>query len=69
MQRHPDIRWSSGNLTKELGEGLTDPKRIGTPQEDKQSQLIWTLGGSQRLNHQPTGEYRLDLGLLNISSR
>jgi hypothetical protein len=32
-------------LKEELG-GLRDPKRRGTPQEDQQSQLIWTLGGS-----------------------
>jgi hypothetical protein len=28
-------------------------KGIGTPQENQQNQLTWTLGGSQRLNHQP----------------
>ena len=26
---------------------------MGTLQEDQQNQLTWTLGGSQRLNHQP----------------
>jgi hypothetical protein len=29
-------------------------KRIGTAHEDQQSQLTWTLEGSQRLSHQPT---------------
>ena len=42
----------SGSLVEELGEGLRDPDGIGTPQEDQQSQPTWTLGGSQRLNHQ-----------------
>ena len=50
---------------EESGEGLRDPKEKETPQEDQQSQLTWTLGGSQRLNHQP-GTY---MGSLNICSR
>jgi hypothetical protein len=29
----PSIRWISGNLVEELGEGLKDPRGIGTPQE------------------------------------
>jgi hypothetical protein len=29
------------------------PKRLRTPQEDQESQLAWTLGGSQRQNQQP----------------
>jgi hypothetical protein len=30
------------NLTEELGEELRDPKRTGTPQKDKESQLtLW----------------------------
>lgn len=37
---HPNIRWSSWCLIEELGE-LRDLKRTGTPQEDKQSQLVW----------------------------
>ena len=37
----------------ELREGLRKPEGIGTLQEDQQSQLAWTLGGSQRLTHQP----------------
>jgi hypothetical protein len=38
-----------------------DPEWIGTPQEDQQSQLTWTLGGSQRLSYQPKSIYGLDL--------
>ena len=41
---------SLGNLVEELGEGLRDLKEIGTPQEDQQNQLMWTVGASQRLN-------------------
>ena len=46
---------------EEMGEGLKDSKRTGTPQEDQQSQLTWTLGGSQRLNHQRKYIHGLDL--------
>jgi hypothetical protein len=38
---------------EELGEELMDPEGIRMPEENQQSQLIWTLGGSQRLGHQP----------------
>jgi hypothetical protein len=38
-------------------------KGIGTPQEDQQIQLTWTLGGSLSLSHQPKNIHRLDLGL------
>ena len=37
---------------EELGEGLRNPEEIGTPNEDQQNQLIWTLGGTQRLTNQ-----------------
>ena len=37
---------------EELEEGLKALKGIGTPQEDQQSQLTWTLG-ALNLNHQP----------------
>ena len=57
----PNIRWSSGDLSEESGEGLWDPKRTGTPQEDQQYQLVWILEGFQRLNHQPKSEHGLDL--------
>jgi hypothetical protein len=43
------------------GDKTGDSEGIRAPQEDKQSQLTWTLGGSQRLNHQPRSTYRLDL--------
>lgn len=42
---------------------LRDPKEDRTPQEVQQSQITWTLGVSQRLNHQPKSEHRLDVGL------
>ena len=60
-EMQPNIRWSLGSLIKELGKGLRDPKRTGTPQEDQQSKLTWTLGGSQRMNHQPKSMHGLDL--------
>ena len=47
---------------EETGEGLRAPKRIGTLQEDQQSQLTWILGGSQRLSHQPKSKHRFVLG-------
>ena len=59
----PNIRWCS-SLVEELREGLRDLKRTGTPQEDQQSQLTWTLRGSQRLNHQPKSMHGLDQGPL-----
>ena len=34
-----------------------------TAEEDQQSQLTWTLGSSQRLNHQPKCIQGLGLGL------
>ena len=46
------IGLSSENLIEELEEGLKAPKGMGTPQEDQQSQLTWTLRGSQSLNLQ-----------------
>ena len=50
-------------------EGLQAPEGTGTPQEDQQSQLTWTLGGSQRLNHQPKSIHGLDLVLPCICSK
>jgi hypothetical protein len=38
------------------------------PQEDQQSQLTWTLGGSQSLNHKQNSEFRLDQCPLHICS-
>jgi hypothetical protein len=40
------------------------PNGIGIPQEEKQNQVIWTLGESQRLNHQLKNINKMDLGLL-----
>ena len=45
---------------EEFGEGLRALKGIGTPQEDQQNQLTWTLDSSQKLNHQPKSMYELD---------
>jgi hypothetical protein len=42
---------------------LLTPKGVGTPQEDQQNQLTWTLGALRDLNHQPKNIHRLDLGL------
>jgi hypothetical protein len=43
--RHPQTnsKWSLGNLMKEE-ERLQAQRGIGTPQEDQQCQLTWTLG-------------------------
>jgi hypothetical protein len=51
-----------GSPVEELRERLRDPNRRGIPQEDNQSQLIWTLLGSQRLNCEPSNKHGLDLG-------
>ena len=40
----PNIGKRSETLMEALGEGLKVLKWIGTPQEDQQSQLIWTQG-------------------------
>ena len=42
---HPNITWNSGNLVEEVGEGLRDPKRTRTPQEDQQPSSLdpWGL--------------------------
>lgn len=47
-----------------LGEGLRNPKGTGTPQEAQRS-LTWTLGGSQRINHQTKSIQGLDLAATN----
>ena len=44
-------------------EGLRDLEGKRTSQADQQSQLTWTLGGSQRLNHQLKYIHELDLVL------
>ena len=41
----PNIGKRSETLMEALGEGLKVLKWIGTPQEDQQSQLIWSQGG------------------------
>ena len=51
----------SGSLVEELGEGFRNLKRIGTLQEDQQSQLTLIRGGSQRLNYQTKSKHQLDL--------
>ena len=57
----PNIRWSSGSLAEELGVGLKNLEGTGIQKEDQESQLTWTLGASQRLNHQPKNIQGLDL--------
>lgn len=51
---------------EELGEGLKSSKGIGTLQEDQESQLTWTLRGSQRINHQPMSKLRLVTFLASV---
>ena len=52
-ETHTQTLDGAGGVLQKLGESLRGLKRTGTPQEEQQSQLTWTLGGSQRLNHQP----------------
>lgn len=54
---------------EELEEGLKALKGMGTPQEDQQSQLIWTPGSSGRLSHQPKNIHGLEWGPQHICSR
>lgn len=54
---------------EELEEGLKALKGMGTPQEDQQSQLIWTPGSSGRLSHQPKNRHGLECGPQHICSR
>jgi hypothetical protein len=42
------------------GEGFKAMKGIGTPQENQQSQLTYTLGDSQKWGHQPKNVHGLD---------
>jgi hypothetical protein len=48
---------------EELKEGSRVPERIGTPQEDQQSQLIWTLEGLSEIGPSTKSTHQLDLGL------
>jgi hypothetical protein len=43
-----------GDFYGRIGGRIAGLREIGTPQEDKLSKLTWTLGVSQRLNHQRT---------------
>jgi len=52
-----------------FGRKTEESKRTDTLWEEQQSQLTWTLGGSQSLNYQPKREHRLDLGPLHRCSR
>ena len=58
-----------GELEESFGgvmEWLEEPRG---DREDQHSQLTWTLGGSQTLNHQPKSNHGLDLGPLHTCSR
>ena len=44
-------------------------KGMGTPWEDQESQVTWTLGSSQGLSHQPKRIHWLAWGSSNICSR
>ena len=48
---------------EELGEWLRATKGRETPQKEQQSQLNWTLGGYQRLTHQPKSVHGLNLAI------
>jgi hypothetical protein len=75
--------WDRGFVEGKPGKGITfelylnkisnkktrDLKRAGTPQEDQNRQLTWTLGSSQRLSHLPKSKHRLDPNPLKICSR
>jgi hypothetical protein len=55
-----------GILWKSRGKWLRNTKGIGTPQENLQNQLTWTLVGTQRLNNQPKIIQGLEIGLSHI---
>jgi hypothetical protein len=59
--RYPETNfsWRSENPVQELEEGLKTLKEETTPQEDQESQQIWTPQSSQRLSHQPKSVHRL----------
>jgi len=61
------MRQSSGNPTEEGEEGLNEPERSRTPQENLQNQLTWVYRPLQRLNHQTESMYVM--GLLPIYNR
>lgn len=52
-----------------LRERLRFPEGIGTLQEDQEIKLSWTLGGSQKLTHQPKSKHVWDVGTPDIHSR
>lgn len=53
MQRHNTKNWTKNRESiKQAGEGLKDLEVIRNPSGDQYSQIIWALGGSQKLNHQ-----------------
>lgn len=52
---------SSKSLVEEFLERLREPEGIKTPQKYQKCQLTWTLGDSQRLNHQSKPLHWLDL--------
>lgn len=54
---------------EEMGKRLKGLKGMGTPHEGQQSQLTWTPGSSQSLNHQPKSIHGLDRGPGHICSR
>ena len=47
---------SGSSYEKSWGEGLGDPKRTRTLQEDQQSELTWTHGGVPESTEPPTKE-------------
>ena len=55
METEPNIRPNSGNLMEDGEEGLKEPERSRTQQENLQNQLTWAHPGSQRLNHKAEG--------------
>jgi hypothetical protein len=64
-KHYMELRKSNGRVWGRID----GSKRIGILQEEQKSQLTWTLGGSQRLNHQRKSEYEMDLGPLHMSIR
>ena len=63
MQATTTKLWMEVGDSYERIRRILAPKGIGTSLENQQNQLTWTLGVSQRLNHQPKNMSWLNLGL------
>jgi hypothetical protein len=63
-----NIGWPLVSLVEEL-QGRIENSEGERNSTERPTKLVWTLGDSQRLNHQQNNIYGLDLGPLHICSR